>query len=231
MNQNGSEIWVMNDNQQLTERLSQDLSRSQVSHALVVDDDPGWTQILNEVLGDAGYSIRSCSGFGEALGCIMRTRFDLAVIDLVLNPIREENNITYEFEMDGARLVTKACAIGTPTIILSGMSSPELIEKMYREHNIFAFFEKQHFQRESFLRTIAELEKSRAYFEKIGSLTEREKEVFYLLGSQMSNQQIAKALIISPNTVKRHLQSVFTKMEIHNRDQAVAMVQKGQRNS
>lgn len=220
----------MNDYRYLSEDVDSVQTRSPEKTALIVDDDPGWTQILSEVLGDVGYTIRACTGFGEALGCIMRMQFDLAVIDLILNPIREENNIAYEFEMDGARLVTKACAVGTPTIILSGMSSPELIEKMYREHNIFAFFEKQHFQRESFLRTLAELEIERAFLEKISTLTEREKEVFYLLGSQMSNQQIAKALIISPNTVKRHLQSVFTKMNIHHRDEAVELVRRGQKN-
>lgn len=193
-------------------------------HALVVDDDPGWTQILTEVLTDLGYAIRTCNGFGEALGCMMRMKFDLAVIDLVLNPIREDNTIAYEFEMDGARLVTRACSIGTPTIILSGMSSPELIEKMYREHNIFTFFEKQHFQRDSFLTAIEELEKDRKYFRKIGSLTEREKEVFYLLGSRLTNQQIARALVISPNTVKRHLQAIFFKMGIQHREEAAELM-------
>ncbi len=52
--------------------------------ALVVDDDAGWRGILAELLGDAGYRVRLCGGFGEALGWLRRDRPVLAVIDLSL---------------------------------------------------------------------------------------------------------------------------------------------------
>ncbi len=50
--------------------------------ALVVEDDAGWRSILKEILEDAGYHVRLCGGYGEALGRLRREKFDLAVIDL-----------------------------------------------------------------------------------------------------------------------------------------------------
>src|SRR5215211_3444598 len=36
--------------------------------ALVVEDDAGWRSILEELLSDAGFLVRTCASFGDALG-------------------------------------------------------------------------------------------------------------------------------------------------------------------
>src|SRR5215216_182986 len=51
---------------------------------LVVEDDAGWRSILEELLSDAGFLVRTCASFGDALGYLRRERFSLAVIDLSL---------------------------------------------------------------------------------------------------------------------------------------------------
>ncbi len=53
------------------------------------------------------------------------------------------------------------------------------------------------------------------------TLTFREREVLGLLAAEMSNQEIAAELVISPNTVKRHAGSVYRKLDVGNRRQAV----------
>jgi LuxR family transcriptional regulator, maltose regulon positive regulatory protein len=53
-------------------------------------------------------------------------------------------------------------------------------------------------------------------------LTERELEVLRLLADGRSNQAIAAELVISLDTVKRHLSHLFSKLEVANRTQAVA---------
>jgi LuxR family maltose regulon positive regulatory protein len=53
-------------------------------------------------------------------------------------------------------------------------------------------------------------------------LTERELEVLRLLADGRSNQAIATELVITLDTVKRHLSNLFTKLEVANRTQAVA---------
>ncbi len=53
------------------------------------------------------------------------------------------------------------------------------------------------------------------------ALTFREMEVLRLLGRQMTNREIAQALSISPETVKRHTANIYHKLRVHNRRQAV----------
>jgi DNA-binding NarL/FixJ family response regulator len=55
-----------------------------------------------------------------------------------------------------------------------------------------------------------------------GSLSQREMEVLRLLAAGRSNQQIADELVISLNTVRRHVSNVFDKTGVANRAQATA---------
>jgi LuxR family transcriptional regulator, maltose regulon positive regulatory protein len=53
-------------------------------------------------------------------------------------------------------------------------------------------------------------------------LTERELEVLRLLATGAPNRAIAKQLVVTLDTVKRHLSNLFSKLEVANRTQAVA---------
>ena len=53
-------------------------------------------------------------------------------------------------------------------------------------------------------------------------LTEREKEVLNLVVQGQSNQQIADALVISIATVKAHVSSILSKLQVSSRAEAIA---------
>jgi DNA-binding NarL/FixJ family response regulator len=55
----------------------------------------------------------------------------------------------------------------------------------------------------------------------LGSLTPRELEVLRVLASGASNAEIAQALFLSEATVKTHITSLFTKLGVRDRVQAV----------
>ena len=52
-------------------------------------------------------------------------------------------------------------------------------------------------------------------------LTDRECEILELLASGQSNKEMARALGISPNTVKTHVARVYEKLEVRKRMQAI----------
>jgi DNA-binding NarL/FixJ family response regulator len=64
-------------------------------------------------------------------------------------------------------------------------------------------------------------EKRESLQEAIKTLTAREMEILNLIGAGKSNKEIAEALFISYKTVKNHVYSVFTKLGIHTRAEAI----------
>lgn len=52
-------------------------------------------------------------------------------------------------------------------------------------------------------------------------VTERELAVLELLAAGDANKEIARKLDISPNTVKTHISSLFAKLEVQRRTQAI----------
>ena len=53
------------------------------------------------------------------------------------------------------------------------------------------------------------------------SLSERELQVLRLLDSDLTGPEIARELFISPNTLRTHTKSIFTKLDVTSRRAAV----------
>ena len=56
----------------------------------------------------------------------------------------------------------------------------------------------------------------------VEELSGRELEVLQLIAQGRTNQEIARQLIISPGTVKAHTSSIYRKLDVANRTEAVA---------
>ena len=55
-----------------------------------------------------------------------------------------------------------------------------------------------------------------------GALSDREHEVLLLIARGLTTQEIGDEIALSPNTVKSHSRSLFTKLAAHNRVQALS---------
>ncbi len=203
------------------------LERTEVTNngkkVLVVEDDAGWRGILSELLADGGHQIRLCTSFGDALGALRREPFDLAVVDLSLTGDSGWAS-SPGTGMEGFQLLAAAKVTCIPTIVVSGVASVDEIQRAYDEHSVFAYLEKQAFDRGTFQRLVQEALAAGHHPSELDALTQREKEVFDLLVKGMSNKEIADTLVISNNTVKRHLKSIFEKLKVHTRAGAIASV-------
>jgi RNA polymerase sigma factor (sigma-70 family) len=194
--------------------------------ALVVEDDAGWRSILEELLSDAGFQVRACASFGDALGHLRKENFSLAVIDLSLQgatdrfPDRDPNGS----DLEGHQLLAATQIGHIPTIVVSGITEPEEIQRAYSEYSISAFIEKQAFDRTAFRRVIEETRQTHQSQSELSVLTEREREVLDLLAQGLTNKEIAEKLVITTNTVKRHLKAIFEKLDVHTRSAATAKV-------
>ncbi len=195
--------------------------------ALVVEDDAGWRSILSELLGDAGYQVRLCSSYGEALGCLRRGTFAVAVIDLslggmVTDPASRWEPTRPEQGLEGYQLLASTRACRVPTIVVSGVATPDEIERAYTEQGIFGYLEKQALSRRAFLQMVEEAQAARQTPGELLALTGREQQVLELLARGLTNKEIAETLVITTNTVKRHLKAIFDKLEVHTRSAAAA---------
>lgn len=192
--------------------------------ALIIDDDAGWRSILEDLLGDLGFQPALCASFGEALGAMRKGSYSLAIIDLSLN---ETITRTNDRDPNGYQLLAFAHEKNIPAVVISGLSEPDEIQRIYSKYFIAAFIEKQAFDRATFKRIIEDVRNSPASDDKLSTLTDREREVLELLAQGLTNKEIADKLVITTNTVKRHLKAIFEKLEVHTRSAATAKVTRG----
>ena len=191
---------------------------------LVVEDDAGWRNILVELLSDAGYRPRACPSYGEALGLLRREKFELAVVDLSLASSTTPAGAPAG-NRDGFEVLRGTQSAGIPTVVVSGLATPADVERLYAEFGIFAYLEKQQFERGAFAATAGEaLAAAQADVGELARLTRRERDVMIFLVQGLTNKGIAREMVISENTVKRYLKSIFAKLDVDSRAAAVAAV-------
>jgi LuxR family maltose regulon positive regulatory protein len=78
-----------------------------------------------------------------------------------------------------------------------------------------------HFHGEPHLVTAVQ-EKASPVGDLVEPLSHRELEVLHLMALGKTNQEIAGKLIVAPGTVKAHTASIYRKLDVSNRTEAVA---------
>jgi ATP/maltotriose-dependent transcriptional regulator MalT len=77
----------------------------------------------------------------------------------------------------------------------------------------------QHLFRQAF-----EMEFPEEASQKLAELTTKELEVLSILSFGINDKEIAERLFISVATVKTHLRSVYTKLDVKSRGEAIRMI-------
>ena len=95
-------------------------------------------------------------------------------------------------------------------------TNPSLVAELHRRANSWYIQQGLHFEIASFV--------SAAPVFPSDSLTTREHEVLQLLQNGASNREIAHQLVLSMNTVKRHVLNICRKFNVRSRAQVVAIL-------
>ena len=76
----------------------------------------------------------------------------------------------------------------------------------------------------SLLRSLIERRRAdNSAMERVGRLSQREREVYALLVDGNDHERIAERLVISPATARTHVQNLLRKLEVHSRLEATAL--------
>lgn len=185
---------------------------------LVVENDLAWASLLEEELSHLG-KVRICSSASEALMALRSERFQAAVVDLFLRQDVSEESPASEVPKEGLDLLHLLNSQGIKIAVLSGFRDLQGINRLLRTEMVSLFIEKHNFSLEKltgFLTAIARETHTTG-------LTDRELMVFELVKAGKTNKEIAEILLISTNTVKRHLKSIFVKAGVHTRTSLVTI--------
>lgn len=197
-----------------------------IASILVVDDNP---KFLADALPMYGYDVTIAHDGLEALKILDQKEgvFDLILLDVMmpnmdgwdtLKAIRSNKKIKYIpvimiTAVSEDQKVVSGLRIGADDYIVKPFILPNLLAR------IEAVLRRCEWQKQAAPKQEVSLNKN----VNIDALTPKEKEVLELLGKGASNQEIADKLCVRDVTVKTHLNSIFKKLKVANRTQAVLL--------
>jgi DNA-binding NarL/FixJ family response regulator len=202
---------------------------------LVIEDDPNWQTLFCEIITDAGFEPLVVTTYREALTALDAQIYVLAVVDMSLSELNYDNR-------DGLMALKKISGLPEPlpAVVVTGYATVNLAVETLVDLNAVNFLRKEEFDRHRFLRIIQQEARVKNEIpwqsalvplsfgqivapKVITALSGRELEVLYFLSQGQTNKQIAAELMVTVNTIKKHTQSIFTKLNVNNRAAAVAL--------
>ena len=196
-----------------------------IASILVVDDNP---KFLKDALPMYGYDVTTAEDGIQALKILSdeKNNFDLVLLDVMmpnmdgwdtLKAIRKNQKTQYV-------PVIMITAVSEDQKVVSGLKigADDYIVKPFILPNLLARIEAV-LRRSKWQADTVKSEKKINKDVNIDALTPKEKEVLSLVAKGASNQEIADKLCVQDVTVKTHLNSIFKKLKVSNRTQAVLL--------
>lgn len=197
-----------------------------IASILVVDDNP---KFIEDALPMYGYDVTVAMDGLEALKILgeENSHFDLILLDVMMpnmdgwdtlkairkNKKTEHTPVIMITAVSEDQKVVSGLKIGADDYIVKPFVLPNLLAR------IEAVLRRSNWQKEEQPKQEKTLNKD----VNIDALTPKEKEVLALVAKGASNQEIADKLFVRDVTVKTHLNSIFKKLKVANRTQAVLL--------
>lgn len=201
---------------------------SSIAKILLVDDNPKY---LRDVLPMYGYEVTvACDGL-QALKTLSNKEnvFDLIILDIMMpnmdgweflktirkSPDMEDLPIIMLTALDSEQKQVSGLKFGADDYIVKPFALPNLLARLEALLRRSKWKEKKQPAGPKNLPFTTE--------DPITPLTAREKDVLKLVAEGANNQEIAEKLVVREVTVKTHLNSIFKKLNVTNRTQAVLL--------
>lgn len=197
-----------------------------IASILVVDDNP---KFLKDALPMYGYEVSIAEDGIEALKMLKseKNHYDLILLDVMMpnmdgwdtlkairnNPDTKYIPVIMITAVSEDQKVVSGLRIGADDYIVKPFILPNLLAR------IEAVLRRSKWNSEQSSVKEKKINKN----VNIDALTPKEKEVLALVAKGASNQEIADKLCVQDVTIKTHLNSIFKKLKVSNRTQAVLL--------
>ena len=201
---------------------------AEIGKILIVDDNPKY---LQDALPMYGYDVETATDGVQALKVLSKTdaknSFDLILLDVMMPNMNGWDTLKSIRANEKTKHipVIMLTAIGEEQKMVSGLKigADDYIVKPFVLPNLLARVEAV-LRRSSWQKSEAKThDLPFCSDEPVESLTVREVEVLTLAAKGANNQTIADKLFVKEVTVKTHLNSIFKKLKVTNRTQAVLL--------
>lgn len=207
---------------------------------LIVDDESLIRSGFRFVLGvDSRIEIVAEAGDGAAaIDLVRRHRPDVILMDVRM-PVMDgaeatavivaesSSRVVAMTSMDAEGQLMRMLMAGASGYLLKDEAPARILEAVHRTAAGDAVFSAR--STAQLVRRAVEGEGGggrRAANDRIGSLTDRERDVAVLVASGATNHEIGLSLHIAPGTVKTHLEQIYGKLAVRNRVQVGVIVER-----
>ncbi len=196
---------------------------SDLAKILLVDDNPKY---LADVLPFYGYDLKCVSDGVQALSVLDSGEFfDIVLLDVMMPNMNGWDTLkTIRKNLKTKDIpVIMLTAVNEDQKMISGLKigADDYIVKPFILPNLLARIEAVLRRANRNKQVLKPENVTINQADNFNSLTKREKDVLLLVTQGESNKSIADKLVLSEVTVKSHLNSIFKKLNVTNRTQAV----------
>lgn len=199
---------------------------AELAKILIVDDNPKY---LEDALPMYGYEVVTATDGIQALKVLSKNPdgINLVLLDVMMPNMNGWDTLKAIRTNEKTKMlpVIMITAVSEEQKIVSGLKigADDYIVKPFVLPNLLARIEAVLRRSNWNKKEVKNVDISFSSDEPIETLTQRETEVLSMVAKGSSNHDIAEKLFLKEVTVKTHLNSIFKKLKVSNRTQAVLL--------